>query len=156
MSLSPLENWYSRQCNGDWEHGFGVDISTIAIRVVSGHWLDEHRNRKLNLTRQDRLHARGLDSLLGGEAETSTSCGPRLIRGNSKIRRVGSIPPQPRTDAGVYQERLILRQLSRQNEASWGGLANLSSYSEGIDNDGSLLIAANHMITRSSEQDDGG
>jgi hypothetical protein len=21
--------WYSRQCNGDWEHGFGVDISTI-------------------------------------------------------------------------------------------------------------------------------
>jgi hypothetical protein len=29
MSLSTLEKWYSRQCNGDWEHGFGVDISTI-------------------------------------------------------------------------------------------------------------------------------
>ncbi len=21
MSLSTLEKWYSRQCNGDWEHG---------------------------------------------------------------------------------------------------------------------------------------
>jgi hypothetical protein len=29
MSLSSLEKWYSRQCNGDWEHGFGVEISTI-------------------------------------------------------------------------------------------------------------------------------
>jgi len=29
LSLSTLEKWYSQQCNGDWEHGFGVDISTI-------------------------------------------------------------------------------------------------------------------------------
>ncbi|MGA2813991.1 MAG: immunity 53 family protein [Candidatus Acidiferrum sp.] len=29
MSLSILENWYSRQCDGDWEHSFGVKISTI-------------------------------------------------------------------------------------------------------------------------------
>jgi hypothetical protein len=29
VSLSTLEKWYSRQCNGDWEHGFGVEISTI-------------------------------------------------------------------------------------------------------------------------------
>jgi hypothetical protein len=29
MSLSTLEKWYSRHCNGDWEHGFGADISTI-------------------------------------------------------------------------------------------------------------------------------
>jgi hypothetical protein len=26
---SILEQWYSRQCNGEWEHGFGVEISTI-------------------------------------------------------------------------------------------------------------------------------
>jgi hypothetical protein len=29
MSLSTLEKWYSQQCNGDWEHNFGVEISTI-------------------------------------------------------------------------------------------------------------------------------
>ena len=26
---SILEQWYSRRCNGEWEHGFGVEISTI-------------------------------------------------------------------------------------------------------------------------------
>lgn len=29
MSLSTVEKWYARQCNGEWEHRFGVDISTI-------------------------------------------------------------------------------------------------------------------------------
>jgi Immunity protein 53 len=29
MSISTLEEWYSRQCNGEWEHGPGVRISTI-------------------------------------------------------------------------------------------------------------------------------
>jgi hypothetical protein len=29
MAPSALEEWYSRQCNGEWEHGFGVSISTI-------------------------------------------------------------------------------------------------------------------------------
>ena len=29
ISLSTIEKWYSRQCNGEWEHSFGVSISTI-------------------------------------------------------------------------------------------------------------------------------
>jgi hypothetical protein len=29
MSLSTLEKWYSGRCNGDWEHSFGVEISTL-------------------------------------------------------------------------------------------------------------------------------
>jgi Immunity protein 53 len=29
MSLSMLERWYESQCNGDWEHGYGVQIETI-------------------------------------------------------------------------------------------------------------------------------
>lgn len=24
-----LENWYSNQCNGNWEHDFGVKINTL-------------------------------------------------------------------------------------------------------------------------------
>jgi hypothetical protein len=29
MVPSTLEQWYLRQCDGEWEHGFGVSISTI-------------------------------------------------------------------------------------------------------------------------------
>lgn len=27
--LKWLENWYSSNCDGDWEHSFGIQISTI-------------------------------------------------------------------------------------------------------------------------------
>ncbi|HEY6225483.1 MAG TPA: immunity 53 family protein [Verrucomicrobiae bacterium] len=27
--LTKLENWYSQQCNGEWEHGFGIKIETL-------------------------------------------------------------------------------------------------------------------------------
>ena len=29
MSVSSLEEWYARQCNGDWEHHYGVRVETI-------------------------------------------------------------------------------------------------------------------------------
>ncbi len=29
MSLSTLERWYAGQCNGVWEHGYGVGIDTL-------------------------------------------------------------------------------------------------------------------------------
>jgi len=29
MSLSALEQWYASQCNGEWEHGYGVQIDTL-------------------------------------------------------------------------------------------------------------------------------
>ena len=29
MSLSALEKWYSGQCKGEWEHGYGVRIDTL-------------------------------------------------------------------------------------------------------------------------------
>ncbi len=28
-TLQRLTAWYSRQCNGDWEHGYGFDIGTF-------------------------------------------------------------------------------------------------------------------------------
>ncbi|HQF39415.1 MAG TPA: immunity 53 family protein [Opitutaceae bacterium] len=28
-TLQRLSAWYSQQCNGDWEHGFGFKISTL-------------------------------------------------------------------------------------------------------------------------------
>jgi hypothetical protein len=27
--LEQIQNWYARNCNGDWEHGYGVKIETI-------------------------------------------------------------------------------------------------------------------------------
>jgi hypothetical protein len=29
MSLSALERWYASQCDGEWEHGYGVRIDTL-------------------------------------------------------------------------------------------------------------------------------
>ena len=29
MTLSKLERWYLNQCNGDWEHAYGVRIDTL-------------------------------------------------------------------------------------------------------------------------------
>jgi hypothetical protein len=27
--LSRLQSWYSAQCNGDWEHGAGIQLTTL-------------------------------------------------------------------------------------------------------------------------------
>jgi Immunity protein 53 len=35
MNDMSVEEWYSRQCNGEWEHGFGVEIATIDNPMVS-------------------------------------------------------------------------------------------------------------------------
>src|SRR5689334_4419473 len=29
ITPSALENWYARQCNGEWEHSWGVTITTL-------------------------------------------------------------------------------------------------------------------------------
>jgi Immunity protein 53 len=28
-SLERISNWYLSQCNGDWEHSFGVEVQTL-------------------------------------------------------------------------------------------------------------------------------
>jgi hypothetical protein len=28
-ALERLQNWYSQQCNGEWEHGWGIKIETL-------------------------------------------------------------------------------------------------------------------------------
>jgi hypothetical protein len=28
-TIKEIENWYSSQCNGDWEHGKGLELTTI-------------------------------------------------------------------------------------------------------------------------------
>ena len=40
MNDMSVEEWYSRQCNGEWEHGFGVEIATIDNPMVSQYLHD--------------------------------------------------------------------------------------------------------------------
>jgi len=28
-TIEQIQNWYNAQCNGDWEHTFGIHISTL-------------------------------------------------------------------------------------------------------------------------------
>jgi hypothetical protein len=28
-TLSKIQNWFTKQCNGDWEHEYGLNISTL-------------------------------------------------------------------------------------------------------------------------------
>ena len=52
-NFSWLEDWYARQCNGDWEHQSGVKIDTLdnpGWRVVidlNGTRYDDVQNRDL-------------------------------------------------------------------------------------------------------------
>ena len=29
LQLTLLQNWYATQCNGDWEHSYGIEITTL-------------------------------------------------------------------------------------------------------------------------------
>lgn len=54
---SALEEWYARQCDGDWEHQYGVKISTLdnpgwsVIIDLSG---TEKQDASLAMTRIER------------------------------------------------------------------------------------------------------
>jgi hypothetical protein len=52
-NFSWLENWFTRQCDGDWEHGEGVVIESLDdpgwwVRIdLNGTRYDEVQNRDL-------------------------------------------------------------------------------------------------------------
>jgi len=52
-TLEKLQNWYFSQCNGDWEHGYGIRVATLdnpgwslsvdlTGTVLSGQQFPEH------------------------------------------------------------------------------------------------------------------
>ena len=64
-SLEGLQRWYRSQCDGDWEHGAGVEIATLdnpgwTIRVsLSGTTLESRPFERIKSERTDEdwLHA---------------------------------------------------------------------------------------------------
>ena len=59
-ALDKLTSWYSAQCNGDWEHSYGISIDTLD----NPGWLV-----KVDLTETD-LETRIFIPVLRGESET--------------------------------------------------------------------------------------
>lgn len=60
-TLQRLQAWYSRQCNGDWEHTYGVTVGTID----NPGW-----SLKIDLTGTD-LQGRAFESAVRGVEEES-------------------------------------------------------------------------------------
>ncbi len=54
-NLKRLQDWYAAQCNGDWEHSFGVTIETldnpgwlVKIELAETDWADLKVERKVS------------------------------------------------------------------------------------------------------------
>jgi len=60
-SIERLENWYRRNCNGDWEHTYGIFISNIdnpgwSLRVeLADTSLYEAEFTEIKIQREDEL-----------------------------------------------------------------------------------------------------
>jgi hypothetical protein len=69
-----LESWYEAQCNGDWEHRWGISIETLdnpgwCLRVeVTGTPLESKSFEGLNIERSDNdwVHCRIRDRIFEG------------------------------------------------------------------------------------------
>ena len=78
MDPSTLEQWYLRQCDGEWEHGFGVEISTIDNPGWSAN-IDLHNTPKQNATLSRMKTEREHDNWIHYWAEKQKfqiRCGP--------------------------------------------------------------------------------
>lgn len=54
MLIKQLQAWYARECNGDWEHSFGVKIETldnpgwlVTIDLTETEWESIKVNRQV-------------------------------------------------------------------------------------------------------------
>jgi Immunity protein 53 len=62
--ISLLEKWYSSQCDGEWEHGSGIDINTLdnpgwtlKINVRGTKAANKELGRiQINRTEEDWIH----------------------------------------------------------------------------------------------------
>jgi len=65
-SLNQLQKWYYSQCNGDWEHGYGIKIDTLdnpgwSIKI------DLHGTELENKAFQEHSYGMGKDAETSGD-----------------------------------------------------------------------------------------
>lgn len=59
-SLEKLQLWYSAQCNGEWEHQFGLKLATLdnpgwkVVVDLGGTQLEERRFEQIEISRSDQ------------------------------------------------------------------------------------------------------
>ena len=76
-----LENWYAEQCNGDWEHEFGVEIGTldnpgwrVKIDLDGTDWEGQILDRQVvERTKQDWFH------IWSDGHQWEAACGPKNL-----------------------------------------------------------------------------
>ncbi len=60
--LARLQNWYASQCNGDWEHTFGIKIDTL-----------DNPGWELEIDLEEtELEAKEFEPILRGDSESDT------------------------------------------------------------------------------------
>jgi hypothetical protein len=78
MSLSALEKWYVGQCNGEWEHAYGVRINTLDNPGWHVH-INLQGTRKQDATVEKVKLTRSQDDWIlywAGDQEFQFACGP--------------------------------------------------------------------------------
>lgn len=93
-SLEWLQGWYLDNCDGDWEHSYGVRLETLdnpgwRLRVdLTGTALEEEPFDPLTVDRSERdwLHVRVVRDEVGNAFEAA--CGPRNLAEVLRVFRV--------------------------------------------------------------------
>jgi hypothetical protein len=81
MSLSALEKWYASQCNGEWEHAWGVRINTLDNPGRHAH-LNLQGTRRQDATLEKFKLTRSQDDWIlygAGKQEFQFACGPKNL-----------------------------------------------------------------------------
>jgi hypothetical protein len=81
MSLLALENWYAGQCNGEWEHGYGVRIDTLDNPGWRVH-IGLHGTKKQDAALAKAALTRSQDDWISywvEKEEFQVACGPKNL-----------------------------------------------------------------------------
>ncbi|HGG63119.1 MAG TPA: rhodanese-related sulfurtransferase [Rhodobacteraceae bacterium] len=82
VAFEKLQSWYSSNCDGDWEHQFGVQIETLdnpgwCVTVDLDGTLQENQPfmecKEGRLSESEWIHIRKVGSKIKG------SCGPNML-----------------------------------------------------------------------------
>jgi hypothetical protein len=80
-TIERLQHWYSNHCNGEWEHGFGVNIETIdnpgwsCTLSLAGTPFESHDFAPVNIERSENDWL----MLSATPMEFKIHCGPKNL-----------------------------------------------------------------------------
>src|ERR1700758_2079372 len=81
MSFPELERWYASQCNGNWEHSYGVEIDTIdnpGWQVHIDLWGTRRQNAELERVKIERTDDDWIQYWVE-KKQFNIACGPKNL-----------------------------------------------------------------------------